>query len=274
MKMNKQKWKQLLVGEFSVWRLVRLLVIVYLTISVFVFFASDRMLFPVRPSSYVDSPDIVKIPRGDGTFLSAVYLLQTNAACTVLYSHGNAEDIGELLPYFRQYAEQGFSVLAYDYQGYGTSEGKPTEAGTCKDIEAAYRYLVQTRGVPTDRILAHGRSVGSGPATYLASRHPLGGLILESAFVSAFRVVVPTRILPFDRFPNLRRIRHVTCPVLVLHGTADETIPIWHGQALFAAANEPKQYLWIEDAGHDDLSWNREAYWNGICAFRDSLPRK
>jgi fermentation-respiration switch protein FrsA (DUF1100 family) len=83
----------------------------------------------------------------------------------------------------------------------------------------------------------------------------LAGLILESSFTSAFRVVLPIPILPFDKFPNLDKISQVNCPVLVIHGTADETISLSHGKRLFAAAPEPKRSFWVEGAGHNDLFW-------------------
>lgn len=273
MKMDKQKLRRLLVGEFSLRRCLRSLVFVYVTVGVYVFFMSNRMIFPPKPSSYVDSQDIVKIPLGNEGSLSAIHRVNSNAYFTVLFSHGNAEDLGDLRSYLEEYCAHGYSVLAYDYEGYGTSAGSPSEVNTYKDIQAAYAYLVQSRKIPPDRIIAHGRSVGSGPATFLASQHPLGGLILESAFVSAFRVSVPVRLFPFDRFPNLRRIGRVTCPVFVIHGTADKTIPLWHGRKLFDAANEPKMRAWIDAAGHDDLHLREDLYWKKLLVFRDSLAQ-
>lgn len=272
--MNKERLKRLLVGKFSLRRCIRALVLVYLCVAAYVFLVSNRMIFPAQTATYTDSQDIVKIATRDGVLLSAIHLVNTNAPFTVLYSHGNAEDLGDLRPVLEQYRRHGFSILAYDYQGYGTSEGRPTEANTYQDIEAVYRYLTETKHIPADCIVAHGRSVGAGPATYLAMQKPLAGLILESPFVSAFRVVSPVPLLPFDRFPNLRRIRRVTCPVLILHGTADTTIPIWHGKRLFAAANQPKQCQWIEGAGHDDICWSGDRYWGGILSFADTLARQ
>ena len=78
---------------------------------------------------------------------------------------------------------------------------------------------------------------------------------MESCFTSAFRVVVPIPILPFDKFRNLDKIKKVNCPVLVMHGKADEVVPFSHGQKLFAAAGEPKRYLWVDEAGHNDFIW-------------------
>ena len=89
-----------------------------------------------------------------------------------------------------------------------------------------------------------------------ASRQPLAGLILESCFTSAFRVVLPIPIFPFDKFRNLDKLKKVNCPVLVIHGKADQVVPWRHGQKLFAGANQPKLSLWVEGANHNDnLFW-------------------
>jgi fermentation-respiration switch protein FrsA (DUF1100 family) len=89
----------------------------------------------------------------------------------------------------------------------------------------------------------------------LAARKPLAGLIMESAFTTAFQVVLPIPVLPFDKFRNIDKIKRVNCPVLVMHGKADEVVPFSHGQKLFAAAPEPKLSFWVEEASHNDLMW-------------------
>jgi fermentation-respiration switch protein FrsA (DUF1100 family) len=110
--------------------------------------------------------------------------------------------------------------------------------------------------------------VGSGPATELAARVPVGGLVLESAFVSTFRVLTKVPLLPFDRFPNLRHLRQVRCPVLVIHGTEDEVIPVSHGRRLYAIAAEPKESLWVEGAHHNDVPLvGGTRYWAALTAF-------
>ena len=117
------------------------------------------------------------------------------------------------------------------------------------------RFLVETMHIQPNRIIAFGRSVGSGPAADLASRRPVAGLILESAFTSAFRVMTRVSILPFDKFDNLRKIKTVHCPVLIIHGTQDSVINASHGRELFTAANDPKQALWVQEANHNDVAF-------------------
>lgn len=251
--MDKKKLKGLLIGEFSFKRLLRSVIFVYASVCVYGYFFTERQIFQPQSASYQDSGDFLKLTSANGKKISAVYLPNAKASFTVLYSHGNAEDLGDVVPYLQQLQKLGFSVFAYDYQGYGTSEGTPSEQNAYADINAAYNYLTKSLKISPARIIVYGRSVGSGPSVDLASRERVAGLILESPFVSAFRVVTKIPIVPFDKFANIDKIGRVRCPVLVMHGKADDVIPLWHGEALFNAANLPKRYLWVEGAGHNDL---------------------
>ncbi|MCI0356293.1 MAG: alpha/beta hydrolase, partial [Acidobacteria bacterium] len=198
-------------------------------------------------------------PGSDGVLFSALYLPNPGARYTLLFTHGNAEDIGHNFDYLERMQAAGFSVFAWDYRGYGTSEGRPSEQALYQDSEAAYEYLTTTLKVPPDRIIPLGRSLGGAAATHIAANRPVAALILESTFVSGQRMLAPVRIFPFDRYLNLERLRRIRCPVLVIHGTADYTIPFHHGETLFAAANHPKQSWWVAGASHNDLYYTAGA---------------
>lgn len=253
--MDKQILKRWLIGKWSFRRLVRSLLIIYAVVCLYVFLTADAKIFLPQSASYQDNSEIIKITTPDKIQLSAVYRQNPAAIYTILYAHGNAEDLGDIEPVLQKLQSLGFSVFAYDYRGYGTSQGKPTEAHAYQDIETVYNYLTEQLAIPSQRIIAYGRSVGNGSTIDLASRKPLAGLVLESAFTSAFRVVVPFPIFPFDKFPNLDKIKKVKCPVLVMHGKEDDTIPLSHGQQLYAAVKSAKISLWVDDAGHNDLTW-------------------
>lgn len=265
-----------IVGELS-WRRMwtsfwTILAITYGYLLIYGAFFSDRQIFLPPPSSYEDTEQILKLTTSDGLQISALFLPHDEAPYTLLYSHGNAEDLGYALPHLQELQQIGFAVLAYDYRGYGTSQGTPSEQGTYKDIEAAYRYLTADLQIPPRRILVYGRSVGSGPAVDLAARRPVGGLILESPFVTAFRVLTRIQILPFDKFANIDKIQRVDVPVLILHGVDDELIPLWHGKALYEQAPHPKFSLWVEGAGHNDLFWqDRQSYIDTLNRFIEKL---
>jgi abhydrolase domain-containing protein 17 len=117
-----------------------------------------------------------------------------------------------------------------------------------------YTYAVESLGVEPGRLLLYGRSIGSGPALEVAANYDAAGVILESAFTSAYRVMTRAAVLPFDRFSNIRHVRELDAPLLVIHGTADAVIPPAHGRQLYAAAPGLKQAFWVEGAGHNDLA--------------------
>jgi abhydrolase domain-containing protein 17 len=244
-------------------------VIVYVAFAAFAWLVSDWLIFqPPSPSYRAGQLPIVMVPT-DGGSIATLHLPNPHASVTVLFAHGNAEDLGQLVPFLEELRRTGFAVLAFDYRGYGMSTGGPPAAtGATSDMEAVYRHAVKTLSIPPSRLVLYGRSVGSGPATDLAARVPIGGLVLESAFVSAFRVLTRVSLLPFDRFHNVRHIRRVHAPILVIHGTEDEVIPVSHGRLLYEAAGQPKQALWIEGAHHNDVPFVAgPRYWSTLSAF-------
>ena len=250
------------------------LVGIYAFLGGLVWWYADRMIFQPQTPGYTATPDVTLVPTADGDSIAVLWLPNPRARHTILYSHGNAEDIGDLRAFLADLREAGFSVLAYDYRGYGMSSRRvPSERSAYRDLAAAYEHLTGALGVPPGRVILHGRSLGGGIASELASRRPAAGLILESTFVSAFRVAIPRPIFPFDRFATAGRLRNVRCPVLVIHGTRDQVIPPWHGAALLERANPPKRHLWVEGAGHNDLvNVAGPRYWRTLRDFASSLP--
>lgn len=211
------------------------------------------MIFLPPAAGYRDSPDVLRLTTAGGERIAAMHLPNPGAAYTVLYSHGNGEDLGSVLPLLPVLRDLGFTVFAYDYRGYGLSEGRPSERNVYADIDAAYDYLTGALRVQPERVILYGRSLGAGAAVDLAARRIVGGLVLESPFVTAFRVVTRIPVFPVDKFRNLDKIGRVRCPVLVMHGEADEIVPVWHGRRLFAGAPEPKTLVVIPGAHHNDF---------------------
>jgi abhydrolase domain-containing protein 17 len=246
----------------------------YGAFALFAWLVADRIIFLPPAASY----DTARLPHmhvatEDGARIAVLHLPHQDARFTLLYSHGNAEDLGHLSPLLEMLHDAGFAILAYDYRGYGTSTGGPATAhGASRDHEAVYRHATAELGIAPSRIILYGRSVGSGPATELAARAPVGGLILESPFTSTFAVVTRVRLLPFDRFDNLLHIRSVHAPVLIIHGTDDEVIPVAHGRRLYDAAPGPKQSLWLEGARHNDIM-RGEQYVRALAAFTALVER-
>ena len=216
------------------------------------------------------SPGFVDIGT-NGVRIAAVVHGPEHGTKALIRCHGNAEDMMGTLWALKDLAEQGYTIAAVDYPGYGLSDGSPTEEGCYRNVHRLYDWLVETRGFKPEDIIVDGFSIGSGPATELAATKPVGGLILEAPFLSAPRVVTRVRLLPVDPFPNLKRIGDVKCRVLMIHGTGDRVIPYSQGQALFKLANEPKRFVSVEDGDHntliDDMGFDN--YFELIKSFVD-----
>ncbi|NCC24884.1 MAG: alpha/beta hydrolase [Deltaproteobacteria bacterium] len=248
--------------------LLKFLVVLYVVMAVAAFFFSERLIFvPPRPS-YGNDPDLLMIPGPRDGPIVALYLVNPGSRHTILYSHGNAEDLGHIRPVLELLHGLGFSVLAYDYPGYGLSPGRPSEAGAYAAIDAAYDYLTRKKMLDPAGIILYGRSVGSGPATDLASRRRVGGLIVEGGFTTAFRVVTRIPIFPFDRFRNIAKVEKIEAPILVIHGDRDEVVPFTHGRQIMAKAREPKFFFQAKAARHNDLiSVSGPAYERAVLDF-------
>lgn len=250
------------------------LVIAYLGLALFAIFFSDGMIFPAQPATYSDTKEHIKLPTKSGREVTALYLPNPEATFTMLYSHGNAEDLGDIRPTLERLHSMGFSIMAYDYPGYGTSEGRPTEQGSLQAAAAAFSYLVTQRDVEPNKIILFGRSLGSGPSCWLAAREPVAGLILDGAFSSTFRIVTKIPLLPWDKFDNLAAMDAIDCPTLFIHGKLDRVVPFAHAEALYAAAPDPKTSLFIAEAGHNNLiECAGERYWDAIRTFTESLQK-
>ena len=171
----------------------------------------------------------------------------------IIYCHGNAEDITSSEGLLDMFARDGYTVAAVDYPGYGLSAGSADEQGCYRNVHRLYDWLRTERGFAPHDIAVIGFSIGTGPAVELAASEGVGALVLEAPYLSAPRIMTRVRILAIDPFPNLKRIGNVKCPLLVLHGTDDSIVPFSQGKALFELANEPKRFVPINGADHNDF---------------------
>lgn len=250
--------------------------IFYLILVILFYILSDFIIFqPPTPPMYKKSDAIKMVELPNGGEIATLYIKNPNALYTILYSHGNAEDLGTAQPFLYYLAQQGYSVLAYDYEGYGLSSGKPSEKGTYKSIRAAYHYLIETLKTEPKHIILFGSSLGSGPSVDLASEATIGGLILQSPFASAYRVKTHIPLIPFDKFVSINKINKVKAPVLIIHGQRDRIIPFWHGKKLYDAANEPKTFVPVENGDHNNLiNFAGPLFWQSIHQFTESLSNE
>ena len=242
--------------------------VIYLTLIVLAVFLSNRIIFPIPPASYEDLPNTLKLKTDKGAEITVMYLEAPESERLLLYSHGNAEDLGTIEERLQEFQAKGISVIAYDYPGYGTSSHKPNEAGVYAAVDAVYRYSTETLNFTPEQIALYGYSLGSGPACWLAEHYPVDRLILEGAYTSTFRVISRIRLLPFDKFDSLSRFETIDCPILLIHGTKDYIIHFWHAEKNWKSLRGEKQKLWVDGAGHTNLpEVAGSVYWDTVTSF-------
>jgi fermentation-respiration switch protein FrsA (DUF1100 family) len=233
------------------------------------------MFYPPAYAYQLDTAtELIATPDGEKLAV-AFYPPQDTNALIILFSHGNAENLGQMRPVLEEFNARGYGVCAYDYRGYGLSTGKPSEKNCYADVKTVYTWLTRDKGIPPGRIVSYGRSLGGAMAILIASEQPVSGLILESAFVTALRVISRVPLLPFDVFTNNDKILRIACPVYIMHGTADKIIPVWHGRKLYELAPGPKRAWWVEGAGHNNLlQIGGMNYFTGIESFLNDMVEK
>ena len=241
--------------------------IAWCTVALMALLLADALLFPVPPRSYRDDSLVIKLPVEGVGEVSAVLLRHPGTRRTILYSHGNGEDLGHIMPRLAQLRDAGFNVFAYDYPGYGTSDGRPSQSGVYASAQAALQYLTTRLRLQPDEVILYGRSLGAAPSIWLAARNDVGGLITESAFTSAFRVPVPIRLLWWDRFDNLALLDEVQCPMLIIHSTGDEVVPFHHSARLLAAAPPHSMFLFLDTRHNDVVERGGEIYWRALKRY-------
>jgi fermentation-respiration switch protein FrsA (DUF1100 family) len=199
--------------------------------------------------------DIWLVAR-DGVRLNAWWLAKPGARIATLFLHGNAGNVTHRVDHALAINRAGSAVLVLDYRGYGKSQGSPNERGLYLDAEAGYDALVHL-GFDSAHIVLQGESLGTAVAAELASRRRCAGLILEAPLASLSEMA--GTVAPFvgplfvHGFNTKAAIRKVRAPVLIIHGDVDQIVPFSQGQAVFAAANPPKDFWRVANAGHNDL---------------------
>ncbi len=231
---------------------------------VVLFFKQRSMLFPIPPVGRT-APADAGLPQAeehvlttaDGEKVIVWHVPAQPGRPVILFFPGNGDFLAGRVSRFRGVTTDGTGLVALSYRGYAGSSGAPSERGLLQDAEAAYAFT--SARYAADRIVVWGFSLGTGVAVATAAEHPVSKLILEAPYTSTVDVagallrIVPVSMLMRDQFHSDRRIARVTAPLLIMHGTNDQAIPIAFGERLFAMAHDPKQFVRFPGGGHENL---------------------
>lgn len=236
----------------------------YLAGLMLLFVKQRTMLFPI-PTAERTAPASAGFPEAEEHVLTTSddakvivwHVPPKPGHAVVLFFHGNGDFLAGRVSRFRGITADGTGLVALSYRGYAGSTGAPSEQGLLQDAAAAYAFAAQRYDAA--RVVAWGFSLGTGVAVAIASGHPVGKLILEAPYTSTVDVAaslfrfVPIRLLMRDQFHSDERIGGVTVPLLIMHGTNDQAIPITFGERLFELAHEPKKLVRFPGGGHENL---------------------
>lgn len=225
---------------------------------------------------------LVTYPSADGTKLSAWIIpapVADSLAMWLLICHGQTGNIGygERPEFYASARAAGLNLFAFDYRGFGASEGSPRETGFYDDALASYRFLADSLGVPPQRIIIFGHSLGSGVAIDLAARVPAAALVVEGAYTSIpdraqeIYPYFPVKLIATQRFASIDKIARITTPKLLLHSPSDDIIPFAHGQRLFERAVEPKKFVALKGGHIVAFREDSATYFGALRALVDSL---
>ena len=259
--------------------LLRILLGIAVGVPLVAWLFQERLLFFPRPlqPGLAARPNVenVTVVAADGVNLRGWFVKGTSSrAPLVVYFGGNAEEVSWLTGVADQFA--GWSLLLINYRGYGESEGRPGEKALFEDALLIHDYAKRRADVNPERIVAMGRSLGSGVAVYLAANRPLRGVVLVSPYDSMVQVAkrhypfLPVSLLLRHRFDSLARAPHIDAPLLCLAATEDEVIPPAHSRVLFDAWQGAKTWREISRADHDSIAGEPD-YGRSIAEFLRAL---
>lgn len=235
----------------------------------------------VTPREFGVDYESVTVRTHDGERLGGWSLARPTARARIVYFHGNGGNLSVWAPVVVGIARRGYSVLAFDYRGYGLSTGRPTERGLYRDVDAVVERFWRDASTGTP-IVYWGRSLGVAMAAYAATVRAPDGLILESGFPDARSLLRTSPLLAFlalfstYRFPAATFLQSLNqaIPVLVMHGDDDHVVSIAHGRALFDTIAAPKRFVTVRGGDHNDPApSDPDAYWEAVGGLINSLGR-
>lgn len=261
-KKNALRYTQLIMVYFGAF------IALYLLLIAVMYVGQRKLMY--SPSQALGPPAVhgvaeavpVKLTSTDGLTITSWFRAPGTNKPILIYFHGNAGHIGDRSAKVRPFLDAGYGLLLVGYRGFGGNPGQPTERGLYDDASAALEFLVRT-GIAPDHWVLYGESLGTAVAVEMAARFgdvtPAAAVVLEAPFTAMADVAksqypfVPVNLLIKDRYDSISKIKRINSPLFILHGDQDRTVAQKLGKQIFETALEPKEAIWVEGAGHNNL---------------------
>ena len=261
--------------------IVYIIIVVMFLLGYLRYFEYRSLYFPMEEMEYTPADIGLSysdeyVMTDDGMKLNAWLIPAKDSRFTLLFCHGNGGNISHRIDKIEILNSLGLDVFIFDYRGYGSSTGRPSEKGLYKDVEAVYEYLISEKKISPDRIILYGESLGGAVATHLALQRPVRALITESAFTSTpdmARELYPIFPAFFisSKFNILAKIKDVSVPKLIMHSKNDEIVPFGHSVKLFNASSGGKTHLVLRGSHNNCYQDSEDIYSSGIQEFLKRL---
>lgn len=246
---------------------ILIVVIAYCALLAFVYLFSDKLIFPCPKSSYTQIEGLKMLSLPDGRKIATLFLENKNSDICVIYSHGNGEDLGKILPVLKEYQKRGVNIFAYDYCGYGISDANPTEADIPIYADVAFEHVVKNLKFLPKNLVFIGYSLGSVPTAYLAKSHPEAKCaVIVGGVANGIKTILPFDPIPWSVLKNVDNVAQIKIPTLFFHGTADRVVHIRNLYENLDAIKAPYRFLRYHNFGHRGFT-DTQKYWQEVFNF-------
>ena len=237
-----------------------LLLIIYVSITVVVYFFQRKLLYhPFSPQitgkGLIHNFETINFKTSDNFELKGWFHLKNSNKKTIFFLHGNAGNLDNRIDKLNSLGNMNVNFLIIAWRGYSGNPGNPSEAGLYKDALGALKWLNE-KGIPNDKIILYGESLGTAVATEVGQNDNFAGIILEAPFTSMVDMgkkiypIFPVKFLLKDKYETKKKINNIKFPILIMHGKKDKIVPFYMGEKIYSLANEKKSKYFTENDDH------------------------
>ncbi len=252
---------------------VSILAFLYAALLMFAYLFADALMFHPPARTYVKTSEHLSFKTSNGIELTGVFLKNENAKINIFYCHGNGEDLGMVYPILNTLRKLGFNVFSYDYFGYGYSTEKPTEKNLYQSAEDAWKFAKEKLGFAPENTVLMGFSLGSAAVSHISTLEKnWRAMVIAGGIAKGEMTLLPFDIIPWDILNNQAKLKKITSPILLLHGTKDIIVAPQNAQTNFNVITSKKKLVKLEGFGHNDI-FASQIFWDELKTFLTNLQK-